>query len=104
MRLKKTDDDGFIEEVDSLGRVQMVPVDVQGNAYRRNYKKADNINYLNGDIESQMGIDWNNLLDETAQVDTSKVKLISGIRMHLKYKDDAPEEIVMRCMLMENLH
>ena len=88
---QKTDDDGFIEEVDSLGRVQMVPVDVQGNAYRRNYKKADNINYLNGDIESQMGIDWNNLLDETAQVDTSKVKIDKWNTNASKYKDDAPE-------------
>jgi gliding motility-associated lipoprotein GldJ len=92
----KTDDDGFIEEVDSLGRVQMVPVDVQGNAYRRNYKKADNINYLNGDIESQMGIDWNNLLEETAQVDTSNVAIDKwnskyGTGNLSKYKDDAPE-------------
>jgi gliding motility-associated lipoprotein GldJ len=87
----KTDDDGFIEEVDSLGRVQMVPVDVQGNAYRRNYKKADNINYLNGDIESQMGIDWNNLLEETAQDDTSKVKIDKWNTNASKYKDDAPE-------------
>ena len=93
---QKTDDDGFIEEVDSLGRVQMVPVDVQGNAYRRNYKKADNINYLNGDIESQMGIDWNNLLEETAQVDTSNVAIDKwnskyGTGNLSKYKDDAPE-------------
>ena len=37
----------------------MVPVDDADNVYRRNYKKSDNINYLDGDIESQMGIDWN---------------------------------------------
>ena len=93
---QKTDEDGFIEEVDSLGRVQMVPVDVQGNAYRRNYKKADNINYLNGDVESQMGIDWNNLLDETAQKDTASVAIDKwnskyGTGNLSKYKDDAPE-------------
>jgi gliding motility-associated lipoprotein GldJ len=97
---QKTDNDGFIDEVDSLGRVQMVPVDVQGNAYRRNYKKADNINYLNGDIESQMGIVWNDLLDETAESDTSSVaidkwnsnKYGKGKGKNIsKYKDDAPE-------------
>ena len=53
----------------------MVPVDVQENAYRRNYKKSDNINYLNGDIESQMGIDWNNFLNETESVDTASVQI-----------------------------
>ena len=42
----------------SLGRITMVPVDDADNIYRRNYKKSDNINYfLDGDIESQMGID-----------------------------------------------
>ena len=88
---QKTDEDGFIEEVDSLGRVQMVPVDVQGNAYRRNYKKADNINYLNGDIESQMGIDWNNFLDEKMEVDTARVQIDKWNKTASKYKDNAPE-------------
>jgi sulfatase modifying factor 1 len=93
---QKTDDDGFIAEKDSLGRITMVPVDVQGNAYRRNYKKSDNINFLNGDIESQMGIDWNNLLDETAQKDTASVAIDKwnskyGTGNLSKYKDDAPE-------------
>ena len=40
----------------------MVDVKVEDNVYRRNYKKSDNINYLDGDIESQMGIDWNKFL------------------------------------------
>ncbi|MEC7863896.1 MAG: gliding motility lipoprotein GldJ [Bacteroidota bacterium] len=88
---QKTDEDGFIAEKDSLGRITMVPVDVQENAYRRNYKKSDNINYLNGDIESQMGIDWNNLLDETAEADTSKVKIDKWNVEASKYKDDAHE-------------
>ena len=62
-------------EKDSLGRITMVPVDVQGNVYRRNYKKSDNINYLDGDIESQMGIDWNNFLEETTTSDTARVQI-----------------------------
>jgi sulfatase modifying factor 1 len=72
---QKTDEDGFIAEKDSLGRITMVPVDVQGNAYRRNYKKSDNINYNDGDIESQMGIDWNNFLNETQSVDTASIAI-----------------------------
>ena len=86
-----TDDDGFIAEKDSLGRITMVPVDFQGNAYRRNYKKSDNINYLDGDIESQMGIDWNNLLDETAEADTSSVQIDKWNQSAKMYKDAAPE-------------
>ena len=87
----KTDDDGFIAEKDSLGRITMVPVDVQGNAYRRNYKKSDNINYLNGDVESQMGIDWNNFLNETESIDTARVQIDKWNKTATKYKDDAPE-------------
>ena len=97
---QKTNDDGFVDEKDSLGRITMVPVDVADNAYRRNYKKSDNINYLDGDIESQMGIEWNNLLDESSESDTSSIaidkwnsnKYGKGKGKNIsKYKDDAPE-------------
>ena len=99
---QKTDDEGEIAEKDSLGRIIMVPVDKDGyeaNAYRRNYKKSDNINYLNGDIESQMGIDWNNLLDEKTGSDTAFVAIDKwnskdygkGKQNISKYKDGAPE-------------
>jgi gliding motility-associated lipoprotein GldJ len=96
----KTTSDGFVEEKDSLGRITMVPVDVQGNAYRRNYKKSDNINYLNGDIESQMDVTWNELLEETTESDTSNVAIDKwnsnrygkGKGQNIsKYKDNAPE-------------
>jgi len=86
---QKTDDDGFIAEKDSLGRITMVPVDVQGNAYRRNYKKSDNINYLNGDIESQMGIDWNTFLEETTTSDTARVKIDKWNQKADQYKDNS---------------
>ena len=52
-------------EADSLGRMPMVNIDPNDNWKRRNYKKSDNINYLDGDIESQMGIDWNKSFLET---------------------------------------
>ena len=69
----------------------MVPVDEKDNAYRRNYKKADNINYLNGDVESQMGIDWQNILDEMSEADTAKVPIDKWNRSASMYKDNAPE-------------
>ena len=72
---QKTDEDGFIAEKDSLGRITMVPVDEKGNVYRRNYKKSDNINYNDGDIESQMAIDWNNFLNETESADTASIAI-----------------------------
>ena len=88
---QKRDEDGFIADKDNLGRITMVPVKVEENTYRRNYKKADNINYANGDIESQMGIDWNTFLDEKAELDTSKVKIDKWNTSASKYKDNAPE-------------
>ena len=86
---QKRDEDGFIAEKDSLGRITMVPVDQQGNIYRRNYKKSDNINYLDGDIESQMGIDWNNFLNEKSSSDTIRVKIDKWNQNTDKYKDNA---------------
>ena len=85
----KTDDDGFIAEKDSLGRIISVPVDVKNNVYRRNYKKSNQINYGNGDIESQMGIDWNNFLSEVTKSDTAKVKIDKWNQQETKYKDNA---------------
>jgi gliding motility-associated lipoprotein GldJ len=84
-----TDEDGFLAEKDSLGRMIMTDVDVKDNAYRRNYKKSDNINFLDGDIESQMGIDWNNFLSEKSDKDTSRVKLDKWNQNASKYKDAA---------------
>ena len=85
----KTDEDGFIAEKDSLGRIISVPVDVKNNVYRRNYKKSNQINYNNGDIESQMGIDWNNFLSEVTSSDTAKVKIDKWNQQETKYKDNA---------------
>ena len=84
------DSDGMVV-YDDLGRAIKVNVDVNDNTYIRNYKKSDNINYLNGDIESQMGIDWNNLLEEQTDADTSRVQIDKWNRSANKYKDNAPE-------------
>ena len=76
---------------DDLGRAIKVEVNVKDNAYRRNYKKSDNINYLNGDIESQMGIQWNESFNETDYADTSRVEIDKWNKNANKYKNDAPE-------------
>jgi len=44
-----TDDEGAIAEKDSLGRVQLRDVSEAEASTRRNYQKADNINYQDGD-------------------------------------------------------
>ena len=41
-------------EVDEQGHIKDTLVSSSDNIYRRNYKKANNINFLDGDIESQM--------------------------------------------------
>ncbi len=53
----KRDADGYVEEKDSLGRMQMVPVEPEDAVDRRNYRRADNINYLDGSYETHAGVD-----------------------------------------------
>ena len=54
---KVTDSDGMIAERDSLGRISYRAVTVDENINRRNYRQADNINYLDGDLASQLRSD-----------------------------------------------
>ena len=56
---KKTDDEGNIAEKDSLGKIVYKDITTQEAAGRRNYRKADNINYLDGDYTSTITTDWN---------------------------------------------
>jgi len=50
-------DDGTVAERNELGEVPMVPVSDFKNDRRRNYRSADNINYLDGDWASQLDPD-----------------------------------------------
>ncbi len=52
------DFEGYIEEKDSLGRIMWRDVTTEESATRRNYRKADNINYLDGDYASSTSTDW----------------------------------------------
>ncbi|MDR3047315.1 MAG: SUMF1/EgtB/PvdO family nonheme iron enzyme [Bacteroidales bacterium] len=50
-------EDGTVAERDSIGRVPMVPVSDFKNDRRRNYRQADNKNYLDGDYASLLDYD-----------------------------------------------
>jgi len=59
---KKLDEDGIVDYKDSLGRITYVPVEEKDNVIRRNYKKADNMGYLDpefyndGDQQYEYGV------------------------------------------------
>ncbi len=57
---KELNDDGTVADKDSLGHLKYRNVDVEKDnlAARRNYKRSDNINYLDGDVQSQSTLDW----------------------------------------------
>ena len=60
---------------DSTGRIEQTDYKLEAdNIYRRNYKKADNINYLDGDIESQMGSTTKDV-DENSDEDKSTINI-----------------------------
>ncbi len=51
-KTKVLDEDGNIAEKDEMGRITYRDVSVEENVQRRNYKQANNINYLDGDYAS----------------------------------------------------
>jgi gliding motility-associated lipoprotein GldJ len=54
------DADGFLAEKDSLGRLKYREITPEEAMNRKNYRKADNINYLDGDYASSIDRDmWN---------------------------------------------
>jgi formylglycine-generating enzyme len=53
-----TDDEGFLVEKDSLGRIQYRDVTLEEASERYNYRQADNINYRDGDHQSNIDSDW----------------------------------------------
>jgi gliding motility-associated lipoprotein GldJ len=53
-----TDAEGYLVPKDSLGRLKYREVTEEEAMGRFNYRKADNINYLDGDYQSLVGVDW----------------------------------------------
>lgn len=63
---KKLLEDGTVAERDSVGRIPMVPVSDFKNDRRRNYRAADNKNYLDGDWQSLKNVDdWTSATTNT---------------------------------------
>lgn len=54
----KRDMNGGIAEKDSLGRIQYEEITDEEAAQRKNYRKANNINYRDGDYQSTLQADW----------------------------------------------
>lgn len=71
-KTKETDEEGFLVEKDSMGRIKYRDVTVEESLTRRNYRKADNINYLDGDYQSLVGVDWASQPEEGSN-NTSKM-------------------------------
>jgi gliding motility-associated lipoprotein GldJ len=68
-----TDEEGAIAEKDTLGRIQLRDVTEQEAAPRRNYQKADNINYIDGDEP-----DVATYLSGTASLIDDRARVVKG--------------------------
>ncbi len=55
---KMVDYQGFLVQKDSLGQIRYEEVTTEENVTRRNYRKANNINYRDGDHQSLIDKDW----------------------------------------------
>ena len=64
---KVTDDEGYIEEKDTLGRLLWRDVTVEENVTRRNYRKSDNINFIDGDWESSVFYEDEEMMNENPE-------------------------------------
>ena len=80
------DDDGYYLDKDSLGRMIRRPVSVKNDeddlVNRRNYKRSDNINFLDGDFSSSV-----HFRNEAFQEDSKKDKLMYETTKHTLLSD-----------------
>jgi sulfatase modifying factor 1 len=75
--------------IDEQGHIKDTLVSSSDNIYRRNYKKSNNINFLDGDIESQMDTKWNSDTTEKSILDQEAVKIDKWNQTADKYEDNA---------------
>ncbi|MCF8233352.1 MAG: SUMF1/EgtB/PvdO family nonheme iron enzyme [Bacteroidales bacterium] len=73
---KMVDFEGFLVEKDSLGRIRYEEVTTEENLTRRNYRKANNINFRDGDFQSQIADDW---LSDPEQSNTTDIMYEYGV-------------------------
>ena len=88
--------------INEQGHIQDTLVSSTDNIYRRNYKKANNIN-LDGDIESQMDASWNNDTTERSSTDMETVKIDKWNQTLINIKILFTHLILMKCMITEIL-
>ena len=69
-KAKLKDEEGNVAEKDSLGRLKLRVVDENDNVDRRNYRKGDNINYMDGDTMSESTYNYGavSMIDNKAMV------------------------------------
>lgn len=76
------DQNGFIQVKDSLGRIRYRDVTVEESENRKNYRKANNIDYLDGDFASEARTDasWHSKLgsDTTSMYNFGKTSMINN--------------------------
>jgi gliding motility-associated lipoprotein GldJ len=75
-QVKVTDEDGFVAQKDSLGRIRYREVTPEEASSRQNYRKADNINYKDGDHPSVIATDW---LEDPAESNTTQMMYDYGV-------------------------
>ncbi|PKP30992.1 MAG: gliding motility lipoprotein GldJ [Bacteroidetes bacterium HGW-Bacteroidetes-16] len=77
----KKDIDGGIAPKDSLGRIVYENITPEEAALRKNYRKADNVNYRDGDYQSGIRADWldgeEEATDSKSMYDYGQTTLIS---------------------------
>lgn len=64
---KVIDDEGYIAEKDTLGRILWEEVTEEETITRENYKKSDNRNYLDGDFASSLQENYSSYSDPDAE-------------------------------------
>src|SRR5208283_2940037 len=60
------DAEGFVAQKDSLGHLKYRDITTSEAVNRKNYRAADNINYLDGDYASNIGGNWTNPPKDTS--------------------------------------
>ena len=101
-----TDDEGAIAEKDSLGRIQLRDVTEDEAINRRNYKKADNNSYLDGDEPEYSSYQYGNttLINDKSRVVKGgswrdrAYYMAPGVRRYLD-EDQATDYIGFRCAM-----
>jgi formylglycine-generating enzyme len=100
------DADGIPVEKDSLGRMITIPVNEEDNVNRRNYKKSDVINFLDGDQQSEVAYNFgiSSLINDKARVykggswEDRAYWLAPGVRRFMD-QEQASRSIGFRCAM-----